>query len=307
MARIYDSILETIGHTPLLRLNKFKEAEAEILVKVEYFNPAGSIKDRIALAMINKAEEEGFVGKDTVIIEPTSGNTGIGLAMVCAAKGYRLILTMPESMSMERRQLFNIYGAEVVLTPAEEGMQGAIKKAEELSYKYSPSFIPQQFNNPANPDIHYRITALEIWEDTEGKIDFFVAGVGTGGTISGVGKFLKEKNPQIKVVAVEPLSSSVLSGGQAGPHKIEGIGAGFVPAILKKELIDEVVAVKDEDAFLTTKRLVREEGILAGISSGAATWAALSLAKLKENRGKRFVVILPDTAQRYLSNRFLTD
>ena len=302
MAKIADNLTELIGRTPLLRLHKVtKGLEAEILVKLESFNPGGSVKDRIGYNMIKDAEEKGLLNKDSVIIEPTSGNTGIALAFVAAAKGYRLILGMPETFSVERRNLLKAYGAELVLTPGSEGMKGAIRRAEELAKEIPNSFIPQQFVNPANPEIHRNTTAEEIWADTDGKIDFFVAGVGTGGTVTGVGEILKKRNPEIKVVAVEPFDSPVLSGGQPGPHKIQGIGAGFVPAVLKPEIIDEILKVKNEEAMETGRRLAREEGTLVGISSGAAVFAALQLAKRPENKGKRIVALLPDTGERYLS------
>ncbi|MCX7981703.1 MAG: cysteine synthase A [Syntrophales bacterium] len=302
MERIFADITQTIGNTPLVRLNKIGQGlGGEIVAKIESFNPLSSVKDRIGVAMIEAAEKEGLIDKETVIVEPTSGNTGIALAFVCAAKGYRLILTMPDTMSMERRRLLSILGAELVLTEGTKGMRGAIEKAEELKTKYKKSFMPQQFKNPANPEIHRRTTALEIWNDTGGRVDFFVAGVGTGGTITGVGEVLKQKNPTIKVIAVEPKDSPVLSGGNPGPHKIQGIGAGFIPDVLNKGIIDEVIAVDHEDAGAMARRLAREEGILAGISSGAALWAAVSVAKRAEASGKRIVTVLPDTGERYLS------
>ncbi|MFZ5640974.1 MAG: cysteine synthase A [Bacillota bacterium] len=301
MGKIYQNVTELIGGTPLLRLNKINDSEAEVLAKLESFNPGGSVKDRIGLNMIEAAEQQGLINKDTVIIEPTSGNTGIGLAFVAAAKGYRLILTMPETMSIERRNLLKAYGAEVVLTPGAEGMKGAIRKAELLAAEYENAFVPQQFENPANPDVHRKTTAGEIWEDTNGNLDIFVGGVGTGGTVTGVGEVLKKRLPDLKVVAVEPTASPVLSGGLAGPHKIQGIGPGFVPEILNVDVIDEIFKVADEDALETGRRLAREEGILVGISSGAAAFAALQLAKRPENAGKRIVVVLPDTGERYLS------
>ena len=301
---IAKDITELIGNTPLLTLNnimKMYELETEIVVKIEAFNPGGSVKDRIAFAMVKDAEEKGVLKPDSVIIEPTSGNTGIGLASVAASRGYRLILTMPDSMSIERRSLLKALGAELVLTPGSEGMNGAIRKAEELAKQLADSFIPQQFTNPANPDIHRKTTAEEIWRDTDGKVDILVAGVGTGGTITGVGEKLKQKNPGIKVVAVEPLNSPVISGGRPGPHKIQGIGAGFIPEVLNTDVIDEVVKVKNEDAFKKAKTLAENEGLLVGISSGAALSAAIEISQKSENIGKRVVVILPDTGERYLS------
>ncbi|NLC77332.1 MAG: cysteine synthase A [Clostridia bacterium] len=301
MSRILNHIAEAIGRTPLVRLNRINNTQAEIVAKVEFFNPGGSVKDRIALSMIEAAEREGLLNKDTVIVEPTSGNTGIGLALVAAAKGYKLVITMPETMSVERRNLLKAFGAEVVLTPGKEGMGGAIRKAEELLKEYDNAFMPQQFANPANPEIHRRTTALEIWEDTGGQVDILVGGVGTGGTITGVGQVLKERLPHIKVIAVEPQSSPVLSGGQPGPHKIQGIGAGFVPEVLDRAVLDEVIQVADEDAFETARQLTRQEGLLVGISAGAAAFAALQVANREENASKRIVVILPDTGERYLS------
>lgn len=299
---IANNATELIGNTPLVKLNKITEgANAEVVAKLESFNPLGSVKDRIGVAMIEYGEEKGLINKDSVLIEPTSGNTGIALAFVSAAKSYRLILTMPDTMSMERRKLLALLGAEIVLTPGANGMKGAVAKAEELVGKIPNAVMPQQFKNPANPKIHRETTAQEILRDTDGKVDILVAGVGTGGTITGIAEVLKEENPDFKAIAIEPESSPVLSGGQAGPHKIQGIGAGFVPDVLKTELIDEIIQVKDEDAANTMLRLAREEGILAGISSGAATYAALELAKKEENKGKRIVVILPDTGERYLS------
>ncbi len=295
----YNNLIETIGNTPLVRVNKLSKS-SNLYAKVEYFNPAGSVKDRVALAMIESAEKEGLINKDTTIIEPTSGNTGIGLAFISAIKGYKLILTMPETMSIERRKLLSAYGAELVLTEGAKGMKGAIEKAEELHKEIKNSFIPQQFKNPANPEKHYNTTAREIWKDMEGKIDIFVAGVGTGGTVSGIGKFLKEQNPNIQIVAVEPLSSPVLSGGQAGPHKIQGIGAGFVPDTFNKDVVDRIITVANEDAMETAKISAKTEGLLIGISSGASLFAAINLAN--ENPEKAVVVLLPDTGERYLSS-----
>jgi cysteine synthase A len=299
---VADNILQLIGGTPLVRLNRVgSELTADILVKMESLNPGGSIKDRIGKAMIEAAEKEGLLERDSVIIEPTSGNTGIGLAMVAAARGYRLILTMPETMSIERRKLLSAYGAEIVLTPGTEGMMGAVRKAEELAAQMPKAFIPQQFKNLANPEIHRLTTAEEIFSATDGKVDIFVAGVGTGGTITGVSEFLKARKPSVYTVAVEPADSPVLSGGSPGQHRLQGIGAGFVPDILKRELIDEILKVTTEEAFAASRRLAREEGILVGISSGAALHAALSVAAREENRGKTIVTILPDTGERYLS------
>lgn len=302
--RTFDKITDLIGGTPILKLNNciaLNELPANIYAKLEYFNPAGSVKDRIAKAMIDDAEAKGALKPGAVIIEPTSGNTGIGLAAVAASKGYRIILTMPETMSVERRNLLKAYGAELVLTDGAKGMKGAIAKAEELAQQIEGGFIPSQFTNSANPTAHFNTTGPEIWEDTDGKVDIFVAGVGTGGTVSGVGKYLKSKNPNVKVVAVEPASSPVLSKGVAGPHKIQGIGAGFVPETLDTKIYDEIIAVENEDAFATGKTLARKEGLLVGISSGAAVYAATQLAKRPENKGKNIVVLLPDTGDRYLS------
>ena len=304
MAKIYTSADQLIGRTPLLELTHIEAAEelpAKILAKLEYFNPAGSVKDRIAKAMLDKAEAAGKLNPDTTIIEPTSGNTGIGLASVAAARGYRIIIVMPETMSVERRQLMKAYGAELVLTEGAKGMKGAIARAEELAQEIPNSFIPGQFVNPANPEAHELTTGPEIWEDTDGKVDIFVAGVGTGGTITGVGKYLKSQNPAVKVVAVEPATSPVLSEGHAGAHKIQGIGAGFVPDVLDTNVYDEIIPVADEDAFATGKLVGAREGVLVGISSGAATYAAIQLAKRPENAGKNIVVLLPDTGERYLS------
>ncbi len=302
--KTYNNITELVGKTPLLRLTNYireNSLEADIYGKLEYFNPAGSVKDRIAKAMIEDAEAKGLLHPDSVIIEPTSGNTGIGLAAVAASKGYHVILTMPETMSVERRNLLKAYGAQLVLTEGSKGMKGAIAKADELAKETPHSFIPSQFTNPANPTAHFATTGPEIWEDTDGKVDIFVAGVGTGGTISGVGEFLKSKNPNIKVIAVEPATSPVLSKGVSGPHKIQGIGAGFVPETLDTKIYDEIIPVENEDAFRTGAAIARREGVLVGISSGAAVWAATELAKRPENKGKLIVVLLPDTGDRYLS------
>lgn len=302
--RTFDKITDLIGGTPILKLNNYialNELPANIYAKLEYFNPAGSVKDRIAKAMIDDAEAKGALKPGAVIIEPTSGNTGIGLAAVAASKGYRIILTMPETMSVERRNLLKAYGAELVLSDGAKGMKGAIAKAEELAQQIEGGFIPSQFTNSANPTAHFNTTGPEIWEDTDGKVDIFVAGVGTGGTVSGVGKYLKSKNPNVKVVAVEPAGSPVLSKGVAGPHKIQGIGAGFVPETLDTKIYDEIIAVENEDAFATGRTLARKEGLLVGISSGAAVYAATQLAKRPENKGKNIVVLLPDTGDRYLS------
>lgn len=304
MARIYSSLTDLIGNTPLLELGNYSiqnDLKAKIVAKLEYFNPAGSVKDRVGYAMIADAEAKGLLNPDSVIIEPTSGNTGIGLASVAAAKGYRIILTMPETMSVERRNLLKAYGAELVLTDGSLGMKGAIDKAEELSKEIPGAFIPGQFVNPANPEVHKKTTGPEIYADTDGQVDIFVAGIGTGGTITGVGEYLKSQNPAIKVVAVEPADSPVLSQGKAGPHKIQGIGAGFVPATLNTKIYDEIIAVKNEDAFSTSRKLSKTEGLLVGISSGAAAFAATQLALRPENAGKTIVVLLPDTGERYLS------
>ena len=308
--RTFDKITDLIGGTPILKLNNYialNELPANIYAKLEYFNPAGSVKDRIAKAMIDDAEPKGALKPGAVIIEPTSGNTGIGLAAVAASKGYRIILTMPETMSVERRNLLKAYGAELVLTDGAKGMKGAIAKAEELAQQIEGGFIPSQFTNSANPTAHFNTTGPEIWEDTDGKVDIFVAGVGTGGTVSGVGKYLKSKNPNVKVVAVEPAGSPVLSKGVAGPHKIQGIGAGFVPETLDTKIYDEIIAVENEDAFATGRTLARKEGLLVGISSGAAVYAATQLAKRPENKGKNIVVLLPDTGDRYLSTPMFSD
>ena len=310
MSNIYTSADQLIGNTPLLELTHLEEAyglKAAILAKLEYLNPAGSVKDRIAKAMIDDAEQKGLLKKGSVIIEPTSGNTGIGLASVAAARGYRIIIVMPETMSVERRQLMKAYGAELVLTEGAKGMKGAIAKADELAKEIPNSFVPGQFVNPANPKAHFETTGPEIWADTDGKVDIFVAGVGTGGTITGTGKFLKSKNPNVKVVAVEPKTSAVLSTSVAGPHKIQGIGAGFVPEVLDTKVYDEIIAVDNDDAFKTGKEFGRREGVLVGISSGAAVWAAIELAKRPENEGKTIVVLLPDTGDRYLSTPLFAD
>ena len=305
--KIYPDITKTIGNTPLVRLNRITAgAKAEVAAKLESRNPGGSVKDRIGVSMIDDGEKRGLINKDTVIVEPTSGNTGIALAMVCAARGYRLVLTMPETMSIERRQLLAIFGAELVLTPGPEGMNGAVKKAEELAAKPN-YFMPQQFKNPANPEIHRKTTAEEIWRDTDGKVDILVAGIGTGGTITGVAEVIKPRKPSFKAIAVEPAASPLLTTGKAGSHKIQGIGANFIPDVLRRDLLDEIITVKDEDAGEFARRLAKEEGILAGISSGAATWAAIEVAKRPENAGKLIVVIIPDTGERYLSTWLFKD
>ena len=308
--KIYHTAADLVGRTPLLELGRIEKSyglEAVLLAKLEYLNPAGSVKDRIAKAMIEDAEEKGLLRKGSVIIEPTSGNTGIGLASVAAAKGYRLIITMPETMSVERRKLMQAYGAELVLTEGVKGMKGAIAKAEELSREIPGSFIPGQFVNPANPKVHKATTGPEIWEDTDGKVDIFVAGVGTGGTVTGTGEYLKSRNPNVKVVAVEPASSPVLSQGHAGAHKIQGIGAGFVPDVLDTKIYDEIITVENDDAFATGRLIGKHEGVLVGISSGAAVWAAIELAKRPENKGKTIVALLPDTGDRYLSTPLFAD
>lgn len=302
MARVAQFVSELIGHTPLLRLNRVTAGcRGQVLAKLESFNPCGSIKDRIGFSMIEAAEKAGLIKKETIILEPTSGNTGIALAFICAAKGYPLVLTMPDTMSPERVHLLKMFGAEVILTPGNDGMTGAVKVAEEMASKDARYFIPQQFKNPANPEIHRKTTALEIWEDTDGQADVLVAGVGTGGTICGISEVLKKRKPGFKAIAIEPENSPVLSGGRPGPHKIQGIGAGFVPEVFRADLVDEVIRVSDEDAGKLARRLAREEGVLAGISSGAAAWAAIEVAKRRESEGKMIVVILPDTGERYIS------
>lgn len=301
MSAIFEDITSAVGSTPLVRINKLGAGKATILAKLEFYNPCGSVKDRIALSMIEAAEQQGLIKPDTVIVEPTSGNTGIGLAFVCAAKGYKLILTMPESMSIERRKILQVFGAELVLTPAELGMTGAVEKAEQLVAENPNAFMPQQFKNLANPQIHRETTAKEIWDDADHKVDIFVAGVGTGGTITGCGEVLKQHNKNIKVIAVEPKDSPVLSGGKPGPHKIQGIGAGFVPDVLNVDIIDEIIQVSNEDAMETARQMAAKEGIFVGISSGAAMWAAVQVSQRDDSRGKTIVVILPDTGERYIS------
>jgi len=306
--RIAEDVTQLVGNTPLVRLRRVTEgAGADVVAKLEFFNPANSVKDRIGVAMIDAAEQAGLIKPDTIILEPTSGNTGIALAMVAAARGYRIVLTMPETMSIERRMLLRAFGAELVLTPGAQGMPGAIAKAEELAKTDQRYFVPQQFENPANPAIHRKTTAEEVWRDTDGKVDIFVAGVGTGGTITGVAQFLKERKPSVQIVAVEPAASPVLSGGKKGPHPIQGIGAGFVPPVYQEDLIDEIIPVANEDAFDLARRLAKEEGLLVGISSGAAVWAALQLARRPENAGKLIVVVLPSFGERYLSTALFAD
>jgi len=307
MSNIFKDITKTVGRTPLVRINKLNKNPNTILAKLESFNPLSSVKDRLGISMIEAAEKEGRIDKDTIIIEPTSGNTGVALAFIAAAKGYKLILTMPDTMSIERRQLLKIFGAELELTEGSKGMKGAIERAGELNKEIKNSFVPQQFNNPANPKIHRETTAVEILDDTDGKVDFFVSGIGTGGTITGVGEVLKKKNPDIKIIAVEPKDSPVLSGGQPGPHKIQGIGAGFIPKVLNSKVIDEIIQVTNEDSGEASRQLAKNEGMLVGISSGAAFWAALQIAKRKENKDKVIVVILPDSGERYLSTWLFKD
>jgi cysteine synthase A len=301
MSAIFEDITAAVGYTPLVQINKLGSGKATILAKLESYNPCGSVKDRIALSMIQAAEEKGLIKPDTVIVEPTSGNTGIGLACICAAKGYKLILTMPESMSIERRKLLRLFGAEIALTPAELGMAGAVEKAEQIVGQNPNAFMPQQFNNPANPQIHKETTAQEIWADTDHNVDIFVAGVGTGGTLTGCSEMLKQRNKNLKTVAVEPKDSPVLSGGKPGPHKIQGIGAGFMPEVLNVDVIDEIIQVSNEDAMETARQLAAKEGILVGISSGAAMWAAMQISQREENQGNTIVVIFPDTGERYIS------
>ncbi len=302
MAKVFADITKTIGNTPLVKINHLaKGLDVTLLAKLESFNPLSSVKDRIGVAMIEAAEKQGLLHKDSVVIEPTSGNTGVALAFVCAARGYQLILTMPDTMSLERRQLLKILGAQLVLTEGFKGMKGAVDKAEEILKNTPNGFMPQQFKNPANPEIHRKTTALEIWDDTDGEIDIFIAGIGTGGTITGVGEVLKSKKPQVKIIGLEPLDSPVLSGGEPGPHKIQGIGAGFIPEVLNRKVIDEIIKVSDQDAAILTRQLAKQEGIFAGISSGAVMWAALEVAKREQSQGKTIVAVLPDTGERYLS------